>query len=506
MDYKLKQFRFFKFDFYENMAVTTAFVVFGYTCFRAGLLSITHDESLTYFLYVRSSLKDILSYSGEITSNNHLLNTLLMKLSVAFFGNSEFVLRIPALIGHLLYLVGTFQILRLFLNRTKLALGFGLMATNPFLLDFFSCARGYSLGLGFITLGLYYFFRRLESSDSSFRTRNKILALIMLTLSVLSNLSFIYVYAPVAGILIMVEIKDALTVAHCSRKAFTKQINKRVIMPLFFSAFCLSLIYNPVTFVKIRNYVANYGSTEGFWAGTITSLLQSVFYGKDYGTSQAILLVRIFIIMVIGLSAFIFLALFFKKNLSMKIHKYLWPMVVILFFAAISMYIQFAIFGVLYPIDRAAIYLIPLFLIMFLVLWEYSNTLRNNYVKTITSGLFYAATIAMLLHNLLCLNITHYYIWKYDASTKKAMKKVYDLTSSETNRKYRMGINWVFEPSTNYYILKNQMFWMEWTHRGGPDDIYDYYYLREEDKRIARKYHLKQIESYLLPGTYLAVP
>jgi len=107
--------------------------------------------------------------------------------------------------------------------------------------------------------------------------------------------------------------------------------------------------------------------------------------------------------------------------------------------------------------------------------------------------------------NFLCFNITHYYCWEYDASTKKAMKKIYDLTSSATDRKYCMGINWVFEPSTNYYILKNQMFWMEWTHRGGPDDIYDYYYLRDDDKRIAKKHHLKRIESFPLSKTYLAV-
>ena len=506
MDYRLKRSRFSKGDLYENIAVTTAIFVFGYTCFRAGLLSLTHDEALTYFLYVRSSLKDIFSYSGEITSNNHLLNTLLMKLFVGFFGNFEFVLRIPALIGHLLYLVGTFQILRLFLNRKKLGLGFGLMVTNPFLIDFFSCARGYSLALGFMALGLYYLFKRLESSDSGFHTRDDILSVTMLTMSILSNLSFIYVFIPVISILILLEIKDTLAAFHGSQKAFARQISRRIIVPLLFSAVCLSVIYNPVTFVKIRNYVINYGSTEGFWAGTITSLLQSVFYEKAYGTPQAILLVKILIVIIIGISVIISLSLFSRKNHSVKIYKYLWAAVAILFFVAISMYIQFTIFEGLYPIDRTAIYFIPLFLILFLILWECSNHLGNNYVKTITSGLFYVVTIAMLLHNLLCFNITHYYCWKYDAYTKEAMKKIYDLTSSTTNRKYRMGINWVFEPSTNYYILKNQMFWMEWTHREGPDDIYDYYYLRDEDKRVKTKYHLRRIESFPLSETYLAVP
>lgn len=506
MVYKPKQFRFFRPGFHESIAVTTAIFVFGYTCFRAGLLSVTHDESLTYFLYVRSSLKDILSYTGEITSNNHLLNTLLMKLFVTFFGNSEFVLRIPALIGHLLYLAGTFLILRLFLNRTKLGIGFGLMAANPFLIDFFSCARGYSLGLGFMALGLYYLFKRLESSDSNFHTRNDTLAVTMLTMSILSNLAFIYVYIPVISILILLEIKDALAAFHGLTKVFARQITRRIIVPLLFSAFCLSLIYNPVTFVKIRNYVVNYGSTEGFWGGTVTSLLQSVFYEKAYGTPQTILRVIILIVIIIGISVMISLSLFLRKNHSVAIYKHLRAVVAILFFVAISMYIQFTIIGGLYPTDRTAIYLIPLFLILFLILWECSNHLGNNYVKAITSGLFYVVTIAMLLHNLLCFNISHYYCWKYDASTKKAMKKIYDLTSPTTNRKYRMGINWVFEPSTNYYILKNQMFWMEWTHREGPDDIYDYYYLRDENKRIAKKYHLKRIESYPLAETYLAMP
>ena len=139
--------------------------IFLYTCLRAHVISISHDEALTYLLHVPKSIKNVLFDIEGLASNNHFLNTILIKISVSLFGNTEFVLRIPALMGHGIYLIAIWKILKLFSRDKRLILGFILLSSNPFLIDFFSCARGYSLGVGFSMLSLLYFFKRIRAEE-----------------------------------------------------------------------------------------------------------------------------------------------------------------------------------------------------------------------------------------------------------------------------------------------------------------------------------------------------
>ena len=138
----VKLMRFFKKQgLYGNAAMLLMVSVFIYSCIRAALLSITHDEALTYFISVKPVV-EILANNVVYPANNHFLNTLLIKLFTSVFGVYEFVLRIPTLIGLGLYLSASYVLLKLFLRRIWFVLGIALMVLNPFIHDFFSCARG----------------------------------------------------------------------------------------------------------------------------------------------------------------------------------------------------------------------------------------------------------------------------------------------------------------------------------------------------------------------------
>ncbi len=78
------------------------FILF-YVTYKASLTSFTHDESYTYLHYVHQPVKDIITYKDPFT-NNHILNTLLMKVSEKAFGNSEIVLRLPNILSLVIYL------------------------------------------------------------------------------------------------------------------------------------------------------------------------------------------------------------------------------------------------------------------------------------------------------------------------------------------------------------------------------------------------------------------
>lgn len=136
-----------------------------YVLIRVFTVSVIHDEAITFFI----SLKDFSSIFnftslGAFAVNNHLLNTLLIKLFAAIFGEFQFFLRFPALLGFCLYLWFSVKISRLVFVKQWVIWAVIALTLNPFVLDFFSLARGYSLGLGLLMGCLYFFFKSLEKN------------------------------------------------------------------------------------------------------------------------------------------------------------------------------------------------------------------------------------------------------------------------------------------------------------------------------------------------------
>ena len=66
---------------------------------RAHLQSITIDEATTYDMWIRPSAPDY----WHAASNNHILNSILIRLATALFGLSHLTMRSGALVGALLY-------------------------------------------------------------------------------------------------------------------------------------------------------------------------------------------------------------------------------------------------------------------------------------------------------------------------------------------------------------------------------------------------------------------
>src|ERR1700758_5553931 len=113
--------------------------------YKALHTSFTIDESDTYLHWVNSSFMDIISYERPGT-NNHILNTLLMKFSQALFGSSELALRLPNITAHFFYLLFSFKIFTKYCKPHAI-LFFVLINANPFLIDFFSLGRGYGFAI-----------------------------------------------------------------------------------------------------------------------------------------------------------------------------------------------------------------------------------------------------------------------------------------------------------------------------------------------------------------------
>ena len=126
--------------------------LFLLNCYRAATQSFVHDEALTFEIYVDAPVRRLFEF---YSTNHHFLFTLLMRLSSACFGNSEFALRIPSVLAGGLYFTSIYRLCRTaFGDAWLFLLSVLVMAGNPLVLDFMVAARGYGLALALFTYAL----------------------------------------------------------------------------------------------------------------------------------------------------------------------------------------------------------------------------------------------------------------------------------------------------------------------------------------------------------------
>jgi hypothetical protein len=104
---------------------------------------LRYDEAATYDNYVSKPL--YVALANYSTPNNHLLHTFLAKVSVTFFGNETWALRMPALLAGLALIPAAYAVARALYGRTAALLTAALVASSSTLIEYSTNARGYTL-------------------------------------------------------------------------------------------------------------------------------------------------------------------------------------------------------------------------------------------------------------------------------------------------------------------------------------------------------------------------
>jgi hypothetical protein len=202
-----------------------------YEMARATRVALTIDEATTYLLYLSSNIAAVFNLNWA--TNNHFLNTLLAKLFCGLAGNSEFVLRLPSLLGYGVYLLFSFLTLDRFLrNKPVVVCGFLLLNLNPYVLDYFSLCRGFGLSLGLMMPALFFFFLFLDAASLRLSDpyRPLQLSLVFASIAVLANISLFNVYLSLVvfafGLFVILNLKDRsrLPVAHVQTPFRSKKL------------------------------------------------------------------------------------------------------------------------------------------------------------------------------------------------------------------------------------------------------------------------------------------
>ena len=490
-------------------AIILLSITFIYIIFRAYFLSITHDEALTIITQASQPYHNILLYTEGIYSNNHLINTLLIRFLISIFGYNELIIRLPGLMGGVLFIFGAYKLCqRLFPKPLLFTLSLSLLILNPYVLDFLSLARGYSLALGLLILSLFFFFNSYKCTEPKEALKYKIISYLIMSLSVIANFSFLNVYLALIGSYFIIEV-IALYFSLEEKPSLKVSFNyfKKCLLYIIIITLCLfALILLPLSKIAQEKYL--YAGKDGFWSDTVSSLIQSSLYGKEYFNINFVYCYTIFaqILFINILLLVILFALFYNKAPLNSTDKELIIISSIISLTTLSIIFQNILFGTPFVMGRTAIYFIPLFTIFVFILWK--SIINNETLKfrIIPHVALTVCGVMILSHYVSCVNLSHTFDWKYDAAAKAAIHDIMvmekDLKSK--NGQITIGATWWLSPAMNYYLLSHGSQY-QLVDRNGPDGIFDYYYVYKDDKDILIKRNVDIINHYDISNTLLGV-
>ena len=185
-----------------RIALALAVVRTAICGYRAATQSLVHDEAFSFLNFLNGSWSDVYF---RYEANNHILYALLAKLSITWFGVSEFALRLPSVIAGFFLMLGVWRILEAAKRpelRWACLLAIGL---NPLLLDLSVAARGYGLAVALLVWAVW-----------ATMSRRYVLAGVILGLGIAANLILVFPAAGLVGVVLIYEWRKSFRMALCA--------------------------------------------------------------------------------------------------------------------------------------------------------------------------------------------------------------------------------------------------------------------------------------------------
>lgn len=361
------------------------FILVAYKAFTVG---ITHDEAYSFWLVKTMSINQM---GG--TANNHWLNSIgIMLFTSLFQSDSVGVMRLQSLIGFMVYGAALFSFVR-HIDRVALQVLFlSLFLLNPYVLDFFSLARGYGLSLGLQMMGFYYAYRAFKSRDK----RDVLKVFIWMSLALAANYSTLYVYLAFSAVYFLTLIQHRHTKAD------------RVVWLTV--ALQLLAVATAVTNLFIIRHFGDleFGARSSFVEDTLTSLVLSSTYGTISKPVAFGIAIALYAVLVIPSGVLAYRVIVRKSTMQWVHFLAVVNLIVLLIIEALHL-----VFGTPYLVWRTTTVLYPL---MGVTLFFYAYALVYKYIRVTKAMQIIAVALVLLLGSNFMGNISYRYVyeWKWN--------------------------------------------------------------------------------------------
>jgi hypothetical protein len=407
---------------------------------RACVQAVVIDEAETFEVF---SGRPIPSH-WDPASNNHVLSSLLIRLSTLMLGPSHVSLRLPALFGALFYICAAYWLAQALSGETRVRIPvFLCLVYNPLVFDFFTVGRGYSLALagllGALALGLWGERQRLKGENFPL---NRVVSFASASLGVSfsANFSFAFIDFAALGLLAI----WAFRIGPRKVRAVTAAIVPMFAVTVFFCSW--TLLHWPA---------------GQLWDGaaSLAETFQSVARASLYQLNPYIVnpllfpwlqkIQQNFLLPAVGIVMAVQLVFCLVRRRDAE-SRWLWTVAGA---AVIPLVISLAVhraahgfFGLLLPRGRTAIYFVPLVTLFLCALTAIPA--MSPWAKR-TRMLALAGLWALAGSYVLSLRLTYTQEWLYLAEVKDVYWQLVYL--SKTHHVHEVFSSWRYGASLNFY-------------------------------------------------------
>lgn len=419
---------------------------FAYLILRLINVPMTQDEVATCYNHVPRGVWDIITYGKEAVPNNHILNTLSIKLLAGVLGMGQVAARIPALAGGMLYLIGAMCVARTWgSNGWMRIFGYVILLGNPFMAEFFALGRGYGLSIGLMMPAIYFTWKytaRIHLPDL-------LAALALGGLAVWANFTVLNFYLPMVLLLFLIIWQQDKPERRKNMAILAAGVS-------ILGALCFLPIYRMTADNELR-----FWGTAGFYQDTLEPLVRSSVMNHLFIGEQT---VPVFagLIGVFSLAGWV-VAIWRWSNRKWRVGP---PDLLVfagfLFAGAVTVnLLQHFVLNVPFLNPRTAIFLYPLFALQLIAVGE---LLWRKWRQP--ALLFILPLLAFTGSNFnINSNLKQSYEWSYDRGTFDVLdfiKGEYQRTGRSTP--YALDTYWLLQNSLNFHVEFGRPFHPAYSH------------------------------------------
>ncbi len=465
-----------------------------YTALRAYFMSITFDESATYINYVRKGFIGFKDYNIHGT-NNHLLNTWLMELFIKIFGLHIFTLRLPNVLFHALYLIYSAKLVRNLSSKMMVVGAFLIINLNPFLLDFFSIARGCGISMGLMMASLYYAYKFIEGKGTYI---SAFISIVLATLAVFAHFILLNYLLILSTFLVLINLLNVIKDNTLSLKLKGPVLlwNSIIIgFPL------VTLFYIIPTMLHLKeNDLTYFGVSGSFWHNVVDKLnmqMLSDFPFLDFMT--VIFSVFTGLVLIASFSMIIESLITKKSILKDSFMSFIFYVILLCF---VANYLQKELMNILYPTGRYALNYFPMFSLLLIFLFERLYTNFGILFKRIFAGI----ALFFVVNFLTAVNFKHTHDWDSEADTKDMIEYLKLSKKQIPPEKFNLNIGVSFQLYTDIDFYKC-FYHLDWLNATCIESAWyplnDYFYIERKDTTFLSHIKYKILKEYPITNTLL---
>lgn len=435
--------------------------------YKAFMIPVTHDEVATMVHYHKFSIWEIMMYPDP-WPNNHILNTLLAKASIALFGQEQWAGRLPNILSFGLYFFAAYRINKMLFKQDNLLFlsGLALFIFNPFLLDFFSLCRGYGLSNALLLCSAMfcleaYLKRRATSIWLSFA---------FAILASYANFTQLIFWCAINGMIVIYFFNNYL-----KDRKIRPLLGKAAIIAGIDLAY-LALIYTPIHKMQSTNQFV-YWTANGFFQDTIVSLIDNTRYGSrmiDIPSEYfAVLVVLIFF------AAGAFAMYYWGRHSWQELVKTpVFTAFLLLALTVLVNVVQTIILKTPNLTTRTALGFYPLFtLLLNSIIFHLQK--ERLVLSRIIAGIL---LIFSIWHMARTVSFDRVREWWYDTNTFQVLNIIESENSSK--KQILLQTNWAFHPSFYFYTSTGKLSWLtlgDYNKEILTESNSNYYYVFDSD-------------------------